>query len=160
MKTWATNLIISSFIFTILVLILPNGKISKTVKTTFGMIMILLVFNPIISLKNINININDFLVFSNFQVQTNYLEYLYQEKAKSLEINCECIAEQLGIKMAEFNIVYTMGDKNQFNVEYAQMNLENAVINSENEHIIIIDKVKKNVSEYLNIDYKCVVVYE
>lgn len=160
MKSYVSNLIISSFVFTIFILIIPSGKMTKSVKTTIGLILIILVFSPLVKLKNIDINMNDFIFKNELEIQTNFIEYVYQEKAKSLENNCENISKELGVSNAEFSVVYAINVENQFEVEYIEINLKNAVINSEIEHINIIEKVKKNISEYLDIDYKNVVVYE
>ncbi|MBR2498280.1 MAG: stage III sporulation protein AF [Clostridia bacterium] len=160
MKSYVSNLIISSFVFTIFILIIPSGKMTKSVKTTIGLILIILVFSPLVKLKNIDINMNDFIFKDDIEIQTNFIEYVYQEKAKSLENNCENISKELGVSNAEFSVVYAINVENQFEVEYIEINLKNAVINSEIEHINIIEKVKKNISEYLDIDYKNVVVYE
>ena len=160
MKTWVSGLIISSFVFTVLALLLPNGKTLKSVKTTFGLIFIVLVFTPIVQLKDFDFNVKEFLFDYTPEIQVNYIDFIYQEKEKSLEKNCKLLLEDLGVFNADINLIYKTNDENQFVIDYVEINIKKAVINSENEHINIIEKLKKSVSEYLNINLKNVVIYE
>ena len=124
------------------------------------MIMILMVFTPIIQLKNIEFNISDLLFNSSVELQSNYIEFVYNEKAKSVEDNCKKIIEDNSILGAEINLIYTINVEKQFCVDYIEINLKNAVINSETSHINIVETTKKRLSEYLNIKTDNVVVYE
>jgi hypothetical protein len=56
-------------------------------------------------------------------------------------------------------IEYSLLDNRQIKREKVSVNLENAVIISEKEHIDIIDEIRNIVSEYLTVNKENVVIY-
>ena len=104
-----------------------------------------------------------FIDFENYNtevaLQENYLSHVNQLSIKQIETNCEELLEFYGVKRAEVNVDYTIGENRQIKYLKVYINLENAVIISEKEHIDIIDEIKKIISEYLQINKTDLVIY-
>ena len=73
--------------------------------------------------------------------------------------NCTIYAKEIGIDNVEFDIIFYTNSNGSFVIEKLLVNLENAVINSNKEHIILMSELEKHLSEYLQIDIQNVVIY-
>ena len=159
MKEWIVSIGAVIILTSIIYLILPNGKLNKFIKTIFAFIIILTIIKPIYASANLEnkdkqnnseININD---------QTAYLNYISYKKKEDLCHNCIIFAKEIGIENVEFDIIFYTNNNGSFVIEKLLVNLENAVINSNKEHIILMKELEKNLSEYLQIDKQNVVIY-
>lgn len=160
MKNWVLSVITTVFIISLIALILPSGKLSKHVKNTLSFIVVLVIVSPIINLKNIEVDFEKLFEYDNVVIQQEYIEYVNQEKIKILTDDCQKLIQNDGVEGARIVLNHILNENNVVIIQNITIYLENAVINSEKEHIVIIEKLKKTLSEYLKINEDMVIVYE
>ena len=153
---------IGSFVLisSIITMLLPDGKLNKNIKNVFSIISVFLVVQPILNIKNINLNINDVLFSDKIIIQENFLYFIAEENVKKLKIDCEKILVNNGINDAELDIYYNVLENGQVDILRVVIDLSNSVINSDKENIDIIESSLKNICELLSIDTKQVVFNE
>ena len=157
MKTWIVSIIVVVLSISIIALIFPSGKLGSYVKSIFVFVLTFVLLKPITEIKNQDVNIS----FDNFEVayQVEYLDYIGKYKINKMVENCELIANNLGVNGITVKLEYELLDYAEIQVNKVELNLENTVINSDKEHIVIIEKVKKTIADYLGIDNSKVVTY-
>lgn len=161
MKNWILSIVSIIIIIEIISMILPEGKMGKYIRGTFSLFIMLLILRPML---NFNLdNLYQDITFSNkYEVvyQDDYLEYTTEKKKKGIEDNVRNTLSHCGIFDAYFVIDYSCDTNNCLIAEKVSVNLENAVIISDKEHINIIEDVKTAISILLSIDKGAVLVYE
>ena len=160
MKNWVLNVVITVFIISLISMILPNGKTAKHIKATLSLIVLLVIITPIFNITKIDYDLDNLFNANDIVLQDSFLDYVNKEKVNLLVEDCLDIISEIGVDGAEITINYTVVDSNTVKIHNATIYLENAVINSETEHIVIIDNIKQAVSEYLKIEEVKVVIYE
>lgn len=160
MKSWVLSIISTVFVVSLIILILPNGKLSKYIKSTLSLVVVLVIVSPLFKLNNIEINFENIFANSNVIIQQEYIDYVNQEKIKTLIDKCQILISEIGVEGAKTSMDYYVDEQNTIIILDFTVYLKNAVINSENEHIVIIDKLKNTLSEFLKINKEQVVVYE
>lgn len=151
MKAWITGIIVNVFFVTVLSLILPEGKTSKTIKSVVSLILIIVIVQPILKLKDVNFEISK--IFNEEVVlQNEYLEYIHFKKAENYEKNCITLLKKLGIYQAEVDLIYEIDDKSEISIKKLQINLKNSVIKSDKDHIDIIDEAKLLIKNAFKIE--------
>lgn len=160
MKNWVLSIITTVFILSLIALILPSSKLSKHVKNTLSFIVVLVIVSPIINLKNIEVDFEKLFEYENVVIQQEYIEYLNQKKIRILTDDCQKLIQKDGVEGARIRLNYTINENSVVIIQNVAIYLDNAVINSEKEHIVIIEKLKKTLSEYLKINEDMVIVYE
>ena len=158
MINWILSVFSAVIIVTTLSLILPEGKISSFVKPFNYLAVMIIILSP---LKNFDGTFE----FSTehgeeINVDENFLNEIISSKIDLIRTNCVKIAEENGINGGSAIIEYIVDDNYRPIIKSVKFNLANAVILSESEHIVILQSVKKNVSEYLNIDESMVMINE
>lgn len=159
MKDWLISIGLLVLLISLLTIILPDGKVGKYVKSIFSILVLLTVLKPLINIKNSSFDINFFDNETTVYYQEDYLYYFYEKQKKSIEENCIKLIQDEGIKSATVNVEYVIDDLS-FKVTNVKINLSNAVINSNKEHIFVIEDVKQSLINYLNVDEKQLVIYE
>lgn len=160
MKEWIISVGAVILITAIASLILPEGKMGNYLKGIFAFIVILVILQPIFSIRNIEPNLDGILDSNNVVLQDNYMDYVYDKKGQSISNNCTHILNKMGISDAEILIKFEKNDDYKNLIKNVQINLENAVIISDKEHIDIIEEIKIAISNFLNINIDKVVVNE
>ena len=163
MKEWILSVAAIIILVEIISIILPDGKMNKYIRGTFSFLIILVILQPII-----NFNFDKYSKFSfsndeqenNIEYQDEYLGVVFENKVKILESDVDKILTQFGIFDAIVKIKYDIDDMKNLNVTNVEINLENAVINSDKEHINIIEQAKDGVANYLSVDKGVVNFYE
>ncbi len=160
MKNWALSIVVVVFSITIISMLFPNGKTGKFIKSIFGLILIIVVLNPLTNLDLDNLSVDEFLATKDTILQNDYLTFIDENEIESHKKNCLKTLENMGIKNAQIDIDWE-NDKN-FNLKITKVsiNLRNAVIKSDKEHIVIIENVKNLILDYFNIDFDKLVIYE
>ncbi len=157
MKSWILSIIIVVLSISIISLLFPSGKLGKFIKSIFAFVLTLVILKPITELKN-----QEFFVdFDKLQIsyQEEYLDYVNSFKVNKIIENCKLIANNYGVENLKVNVEYELAENAEFCLSKVVLNFENTVINSDKEHIVIIEKVKTAILNYLNVDYSKVVVY-
>ncbi len=159
MKQWIFSIGATVLLVSIVSIILPNGKTGKFIKSIFSVLILLVTIRPLVSIsKN---NLNDGINFSNvdIEIQYDYINYIFEERKNTYEENCCKILEDIGVKNAKIDINYDSSSIT-FDVLFVNINLKDAVINSDMEHILVIEEIKEKTALYLTIDKSKLVIYE
>ena len=93
-------------------------------------------------------------------MDTDFLIKTTQAKIDKRKENCTKIAEKNGITGAIVIIEYSVDENYSPKINEVRINLQNAVISSESEHIVILQRLIKEISEYLSISEEGVKIVE
>ncbi|MBO4251499.1 MAG: hypothetical protein J5911_02420 [Clostridia bacterium] len=151
MKSWILSVFSSVLLVSLLSLILPEGKITRFVKPFIFLSVITVILYP---LSNIQKFLNE-AVFDNNKIIETDKSFLMQITISKIDLysaNCIKIAENCGINGSEIKIEYNVSENYEPIINGVQINLENAVITAKDEHIVILQTLKKSISNYLRID--------
>ena len=159
MKEWVLGAISTVLIITVVSLILPEGKTAKFIKPFISMVLCLTVIAPIFNFNDFNSG-NFTLDGAEISLNDDYLSFIVQSKIDFYTDYCIKIAEKNSINGAECKIEYITEDDYKITVKKVEINLQNAVITSDESHIVIVQRVKEQIREYLGLDDAGVVVYE
>lgn len=159
MKEWLLSVFSAVLIVSLICLILPKGKLSKFAKPFISLIIILIILTPILNVNEFYENIMDINGVS-VEIDTEFLQYITTSKIDFYTENCVKIAQKNGINGSDILIEYNVNNDSKVLVTGVSVSLKNAVITSENEHIVILQRLKEELSEYLGIDETGVKIYE
>jgi len=160
MKTWLISISVAVIITSITSLILPEGKLKAFVKSSFSLIVMLVILQPMLNMSLDKIKVDDVFSMNKIELQYEYLCYVAQEKIDAYENACLDLIEKFGIKGASVTIKYYMTENGEVVIEKVKIFLYDAVIISNEEHIDIIEGVKNEIATYLGINNDFVVIYE
>ena len=159
MKQWLYSIFVLVLIITIISIVVPEGKLGKIIKGVFSVILLITVINPLVKIKEVNY---DYFIGDNndFTLQTHYIDYVYNKKIDNLiNLSKESLIK-IGVDKCEIIIDYVIDEKYQLLINFAQVNLKNAVIYSNEEHIVVVEQVKTIVANVLAIEKEKVFIYE
>ena len=159
MATWIISVFSAVFVVSVLSIILPEGRLAKFVKPLISLVVIIIVIAPFIDSDEF---VNDFTTIGSKEIKTDsdFLEHVTYNKIDLYTKNCIKIAEKNGINDSEILIEYSVDDNFTITISEVSINLKNTVISSEDEHIVILQRLKNDISEYLGIDTTGVKIYE
>ncbi len=160
MKDWITSITSIIMITTIFSLIMPEGRMGKYIKAMFSILIIFLIVQPIIQLKNDQTSFTQIISENKMELQTNYIDYMTQKKVSTYQVECIKKIEEKGVKNADVSIKYQLLENGDFNIVLVQINLENSVIISNKEHIDILEEITFSVANFLMINEDLVTIYE
>lgn len=140
--------------------VLPQGKMKAAVRSVFSCLAILCVLSPIKSFFESDVSFGDINVSSGFNVDYDYTDKYFSSYGKRIENEVNSLIEAAKIN-GSAHITYSVDDRYKFVIEKVTVKIEKTVINSENANIHIIDELKGQISEYLNVsNEKVVILYE
>lgn len=160
MKVWLFSVFTVALTITVLSLILPEGKIAKFSKPFISLIAVIIIVSPFINTEELlsgNLTLED---YKTVETDSEFIEYTVRAKIDKYRLNCVKIAENNGIIHSEIIINYTVDENYGIRLIGAEINLTNAVITSEDKHIVILQRLKDEVSAYLNVDKAGIEIYE
>lgn len=160
MKEWALKILISVLILSSISIILPTGKLSSFIKYVFAIILIPIVIEPVLMIKNNNFDFNTVFNETEVQVQNDYLDYISEQKINEYNSRLNVLLNNLGVLGAKVDLLYDIDENYIIHIKKVCIDLTNSVINSDKEHIDIIETIKTAYSEYLHIDKDEVIIYE
>lgn len=160
MKEWALKILISVLILSSISIILPTGKLSSYIKYVFAIILIPIVIEPVLMIKNNNFDFNTVFNETEVQVQNDYLDYISEQKITEYNSRLNVLLNNLGVLGAKVDLLYNIDENYIIHIKKVCIDLTNSVINSDKEHIDIIETIKTAYSEYLHIDKDEVIIYE
>lgn len=160
MKEWALKILISVLILSSISIILPTGKLSSYIKYVFAIILIPIVIEPVLMIKNNNFDFNMVFNETEVQVQNDYLDYISEQKINEYNSRLNVLLNNLGVLGAKVDLLYNIDENYIIHIKKVCIDLTNSVINSDKEHIDIIETIKTAYSEYLHIDKDEVIIYE
>lgn len=145
MKEYLISITSIILFISILELFIPNNKIGAFVKGIVGVVSIILMLSPIISIFNKNY---DYEFTKNDYEYTNYLVD-YEKKIIKEEIDLLLKTNDLTPITIEIIGEVLEGD---FKIYKIYIKIENKVISNENEHINKLENAKKLILERLFLD--------
>ncbi len=160
MKSWILSVCCISLFTTVFSLLLPKGKLEKTIKSVFSLLVLFIMLQPLINIKFNDIDLGYIFSSSEIYYQNDFIDYVNREKVYLLENNCQKIIEEQGIPNTKVIIEYTNSNDGQVILEKVFLNFSNSEFIENKEHIYLIDKAKNAVVEYLNVSKEMVVIDE
>ena len=160
MKEWVVNIAFTIFFVSLITLLLPSGKLSKQIKSVLSLIVVIIVIQPLLSIKESEINFDTFIYGENYQVQEDYLDYFTAEKIKNFKDKCSSMLKENGIEGAKCEFEYNYVENYVLEIKQIVVDIKKAVIKLDKQHIDIIEQIKTLVANSFNVEKNCVVVYE
>ncbi|MBP5466433.1 MAG: stage III sporulation protein AF [Clostridia bacterium] len=160
MKDWLLGVFSVALIITLLSLILPEGKTAKFVKPFISLIAVVIIVSPLINADALFSGNVDFYGYKTVETDSDFIEYAIYTKIDKYRLNCVKIAEKNGITGSGILIKYNVDENYGLTVLGAEINLTDAVISSEDEHIVILQRLVNEISAYLNVDKAGIKIYE
>ncbi len=159
MKEWILCLTGVIILTTIFYLIMPSGKTNTLLKGIFSLICILVLVQPITSIKN-----GEYSVLSLKEVDINldeeYLSFINSKRVQNLEKECQKILKKEGLYTENVVIELEENQYLEYKIKQIKINLKELVIEDENEHINKLDRVRSSISEYFGVEKSAVIFYE
>lgn len=160
MKEYILSIASLIILITVLGLILPSGKTGRIIKSVCSVLILISIITPVLKLKNGEIDLETVFYEKEIKADESYLYKTAQMKVDYLKQNCIKILENTGIFSPEIDIEFNVNDNYGLELKNVKINIKNAVINSQKEHIDIIEEIKNEVSSGLLIDKGSITVYE
>lgn len=160
MKEWVLSVFVTVLLSSIVGMIAPEGKIGKLIKCIFSIIILLTVISPFTNLNYANFS--NLIDFDNLEsnVQINFIYYANSKNAKKIEEKVNSYLEKNGINNAEIKVDFSVSSDYEFKIDNININLKNSVINSDKEHIVVLDNIVSEISSLLNISKECISICE
>ena len=159
MKEWILCLTGVIILTTIFYLIMPSGKTNTLIKGVFSLICILVLVQPITSLKNGKLGE---LTFKEVEINLDneYLSFVYSKKLENIEKDCQNILKKEGLYTENVLVEFEENQFLEYKIIEIKINLKELVIEDENEHINKIDRARSSISKYFGIEKSDVIFYE
>lgn len=158
MKEWIVGIIVVVLMFSIALIIIPEGRTEKMVKGVFTTIISLVIVKPIINFDNFIFNF-EFNNPPSVVLQENYLQFSFDQKATYYQKYCNNLAKDLGINGIDTTVQYSVSDDYLFTIEgiVVVCDYKNGYLD---EYADRLDFLKKEISKNLAIDVDKVKVRE
>ena len=160
MKIWLLNISVTILVTTVTSLVLSKGKTATFVKCMFSILTLLVVIKPFASIKTEDINIKDFIYQDKIVIKEDFIEYAFNNRIGQTELLLEQQLCDLGIENAKINIYYEINGTYDICYKNIHVNLKNAVIKTDKEHIVIIEDIKNYIAQILTVNKDILVIYE
>ena len=138
-------------------IIIPNGTISKYIKSIYAIFVLAVIISPIINFFNKNQGFN--LQYQEYEINENLINYINQNKVKSIENNITADLEEEGMSNIDIIINYSI-DNNELSINSCTINLKNLVISADKQHINKYEIIKQIVHEHTNLAEEEIILYE
>lgn len=160
MKNWIISLGTIIILSSLITIILPEGKLNKFIKCYLSLIIMIVIIQPITSIKSLNFSFENVFQGNQIELQYDYLEYVANIRINNYIDNCKKIAKDVGVDGLIVEIMYEIDENNEIIFNNVLLNFKNSVIISDKEHIDIIEEVKTSICKYLDVEQNKVVIYE
>ena len=98
MKTWIISISAIVLLTSIFSVIIPESKVGKLIKSVFSVLVVFVIINPIINIKNQDFSF-DYLVSSgDITFDDNYLDFISAKKVEVINSESKKMIENLGVK--------------------------------------------------------------
>ena len=138
---------------------MPSGKTNSLIKGIFSLVCILILVQPILSLKN-----NDYDIFNFAEIELNldddYLSYVNSKNVENIERACQKLLKNQSLYSDTINVEFVEVKDYEYKLERVQIKLKNLVIEDKSEHINRLESVRSSISEYFGIEKSAVIFYE
>ena len=139
-------------LLTLVELILPNSKISTSVRSILGIFLLFCMVSPIIKLIGVDIDFKN--LFGNYQLDENFL---HQTMAQENDFLQSCLQSSLSqnFEGAKLSVQF---DSNHA-PSYVFVDLSDFVIKNKEEHINYYTAIKEFLKKQIDISDERIVVY-
>lgn len=162
MKQWVLSIAVTALFSAVVVLLLPNGKTNKIIKSILSFVVVLVIISPLLSLSKNEVSLDNAFGAGEITLQENYLSFYENSKLETFKKECLKLLEEKGIKIREdeLNIITDCIVDGVVRIEKVQVYLKNAVIKTDELNIDIKDECLNVIRSYLDITSDKVVIYE
>lgn len=144
----------------LVMIILPDGKIGKFINGILKLTCVFIMLSPIISkVDELKPNEDDTQTSSEISLDLNYLEYFYDLQAQNLSDEIKSVIEN-EFEIGVFVEIEWRMSKYAFEIKKVYVNVKDFGMNENDEHIIIIEQIKTKVSKMISVDKDWVFVNE
>ena len=151
MREWVISVCVLVFLFSIIFLIVPKGKLGNYVNYVLSILLLVAIISPFFSM-DFTQNFEGLNNESVVQIDTDYVSSIHQLRAEKHEENINEILLNENLYCKSIMIKYDENNLENFIILETKIILSKEVINLDNEHIDIIARATNIVSNYLNID--------
>ena len=157
MNAYVLSIISAVLITSISAIIMPEGKIAKYVKGIYAFIMLLIIISPVVPMiKNGDFSFQSvFNKDSDYKLDKGYLDYIYSKKIENDEAEIYHYLinnEELNLKKTPFYIEIFIKNSDIYEISKINVNFSGEVINGNEEHINIVNKIKQAVKDFTGVD--------
>lgn len=146
-------------VITIIDLIMPNGNITKYIKSISAIFLVATICSPIVDIAQNGINLDELFGNSNYQVDVNFLYNSQLKEASILGDNLEKMLSDLGYSDVEI-IVNIQPNSNTMQINTIFADFSKTVLSQNTEHIINYTAVKELIASYTGIEEDKILIDE
>lgn len=161
MKEWLLS--VSAVILTtvLLELVISEGKIKKYIQGILRLALVVAMIFPLLKFvkSDFNPNLDIDSDFSDGIIDFDFLDRIHAARYAETERLLKNDLKLLGISDADVSIAICYGASGAVEPDYVTVDLTGAVITSEEENIILIDKIKSTVAKRLEIAEERIIIY-
>lgn len=159
MKEWVLCLTGVILLTTIFYLIMPSGKTNSLIKGIFSLVCILVLVQPILSLKNADYDSFNFAEIE-LNLDDDYLSYVNTKNVENIEKTCQKLIKNQCLYSDTIDVEIVEVKDYEYKLKGIQIKLKNLVIEDKSEHINRLESVRSSISEYFGIEKSAVIFYE
>jgi hypothetical protein len=159
MKDEFLSIVISIVLLSIISIFIPSGKTAGLIKTVIRVGIIFITFSFIVSFKGLNINYETIFDSQSIEIQSGFLDRIHEKYKENVIIDINELLKKFGIENAEVMVNLTAQEDSFPKIKNIELNLSNAVIISDKEHIFIIEEITSFICKNYNLSKRDVIVY-
>ena len=148
MREWVISVFSLVMISVLSGYIIPEGKLNGFLKGLFSIIISIAIVSPVLKIDFSNFSFENATVEIPFQ--KNYIEFIFDKKTEYIKENVKKVLEGYDC-FESVTIEYEIDKFYNYVIKKVVVDLNNSVINSNEEHIDIIEDVKEKVLECVQI---------
>ncbi len=143
-----------ALITTVSQMILPDGKMKKTVKVVFQLILIVSLITPLLG-NDVEFDLS----FNKTEIAVDdvAINQINEKRSEVIAENCEKALEKEGILGVKVSILKD-NDEDSFTIEKVIVNFDDLRITAENEHINITRKTVNLLCDLLSLSEEVIVI--
>ena len=157
MWEWVVSVGLVILISTLISLLVPDGRLTSIVGVILSVTVVFTLVKP---MENSDFNFEIPSINTSVEIDYSYAEHSNYLKSNYYSTQCVNLLKNEGVDNAEIVIDYQVDEFRLFKINFVRVFLSKEVINSDGEHIDIIDKVKTLISDNLNIEKDLILVIE
>lgn len=157
---WVLSIAGIVVLFSIIDLILPNGKTSGFIKNIFSYVIILVIVAPVFTfLSKGTINVSDIFKDSQIEIQEDFVSSVNNQALQSMEKTIEEDIRNIGVIGVEIGIVADIFET-KLQIKEVSVDLRNYIINQDAKNINIKTSIIEIIQKYIEIDKENIIFYE
>ena len=159
LSAWLLSIIGIVIIGVIIDLVMPEGSISKYIKSVFSFIVILIIISPLTKVDNFNLTLDNFISNNKIAVDEEYVFSINQKLLDQIRYKIISDSEKSGIHNIDVNFLSEIDDY-RLKINEVNIFIGNMVIDKESEHINKYQILVNIVNTYIKIDKENIKFYE